>query len=204
MDIAFGQSHDPGGDLVGALVAHEPKRPGQHMRAVRVQNDGAAFYVDWLHWSDRGYQIGSWKGARAAFCICRISVSDRRKASIDSAPWFSLLRSACSPSRQPPVCRAVEFLPEIVPTEEPVEGALRLFVPPRVGCGAVRFQASRDGGRAPRWAAGRSPRVRRCADRIRCCRWAAVAHAAKSVRPPASATPVCLVGTRSSARWRVR
>ena len=82
----------------------------------------------------------------AAFCISRISASDRRKASIDSAPWFSLLRSACSPSRQPPVWRAVEFLPEVVAAEEPVEGALRLLVPPGVGRGAVRFQASRDRG----------------------------------------------------------
>ena len=36
--------------LTGALVAHETKRPGQHMSAVRVQSDGAAFYVDWFHW----------------------------------------------------------------------------------------------------------------------------------------------------------
>src|ERR1017187_6213258 len=42
--------------------------------------------------------------------------------------------------------RGVEFQPEIVPAEEPVEGALRLLIPPRVGCGAVRFQASRDRG----------------------------------------------------------
>jgi hypothetical protein len=33
----------------------------------------------------------------------RSSRSAWRKASIDSAPWFSLGRSECSPSRQPPV-----------------------------------------------------------------------------------------------------
>ena len=38
----------------------------------------------------------------------------------------------------------VEFQAEIIPAEEPVEGALRLFIPPQVGRGAVRFQASRD------------------------------------------------------------
>jgi len=42
--------------------------------------------------------------------------------------------------------RSVQFQPEIVPAEEPVEGALRLFIPPRVGRGAVRCQASRDRG----------------------------------------------------------
>src|ERR1019366_7053063 len=56
-----------------------------------------------------------------------------------------------APVRVQPVATAaglagVEFQPEIVPAEEPVEGALRLFIPPRVGCGAVRRQASRDRG----------------------------------------------------------
>ena len=49
MDFAFGQSHNPGGYLDGALVAHETKRPGQHVRAVRIQGDRAALYVDGLH-----------------------------------------------------------------------------------------------------------------------------------------------------------
>ena len=63
---------------------------------------------------------------------------------MDSAPWFPLTRSTCKPSRQPPVFAAVNFQPEIVPAEEPVEGALRLFVPPGIGCGAVGFEAGRD------------------------------------------------------------
>src|SRR6185503_11097011 len=33
---------------------------------------------------------------------------------------------------------------EIVPTEEPVKGELRLLVPPPVGCGAIRFKTGRD------------------------------------------------------------
>src|SRR6266700_891443 len=33
----------------------------------------------------------------------RISRSAIRKDSVDSAPWFSLARSGCRPSRQPPV-----------------------------------------------------------------------------------------------------
>ena len=40
----------------------------------------------------------------------------------------------------------VEFQPQIVPAKEPVEGALRLSVPPWVGRGAVCFQASRNRG----------------------------------------------------------
>ena len=38
----------------------------------------------------------------------------------------------------------VEFQSEIVPADEPVEGALRLFVPPEVRCGAIGFQTGRD------------------------------------------------------------
>src|ERR1039458_8453290 len=38
----------------------------------------------------------------------------------------------------------VEFEAEIVPADEPVKGALRLFVPPEVRCGAVGFQAGRN------------------------------------------------------------
>ena len=51
MDFALVKSHDPGGDLNRALVAHETKGPGEHMRAVRVQSDCAAPYVDWFHWA---------------------------------------------------------------------------------------------------------------------------------------------------------
>src|SRR3970040_2352140 len=36
------------------------------------------------------------------FCINRISPSESRKASVDSAPWFPLTRSTCKASRQPP------------------------------------------------------------------------------------------------------
>src|ERR1044071_9483813 len=98
MDFVFGQSHDPRGDLNGALVAHETKRPGQHMGAVRIQGDGAASYVNWLHWVIVA-DMPARRTPVAVFWISRISASDRRKASMDSAPWFSLLRSACSPSR---------------------------------------------------------------------------------------------------------
>src|ERR1035437_10429198 len=33
---------------------------------------------------------------------------------------------------------------EIVPADEPVKGALRVFVPPEVRCGAIGFQAGRN------------------------------------------------------------
>jgi hypothetical protein len=49
MNFVLWQSHHSGRDLNGALVAHDSKRPGQHMRAVRVQGDGAACYVDLFH-----------------------------------------------------------------------------------------------------------------------------------------------------------
>jgi hypothetical protein len=61
------------------------------MRAIRVQDDGTTFDVELFHWvmvaamPVRGTAVG-------AVCISRISASDRRKASMDSAPWFSLLR----------------------------------------------------------------------------------------------------------------
>ena len=38
-----------------------------------------------------------------AFCARRISASESRKASVDSAPWFWFTRSTCNASRQPPV-----------------------------------------------------------------------------------------------------
>ena len=104
MNVVLRQSHNPRWNFNGALIAHDPEGPRQHMRAVRVQGDGASCYVDWLHWvigavMTRCTPFGS-------FCRSRISASDRRNDSIDSAPWFWLLRSACSPSRQPPVSGA--------------------------------------------------------------------------------------------------
>src|SRR5260370_454622 len=38
----------------------------------------------------------------------------------------------------------VEFESEIVPADEPVKGALRMFIPPDVRCGAIGFQTGRD------------------------------------------------------------
>src|SRR5438105_14304096 len=38
----------------------------------------------------------------------------------------------------------IEFQSKIVPADEPVKGALRLFVPPEVRCGAIGFQAGRN------------------------------------------------------------
>src|SRR5262245_22436987 len=37
------------------------------------------------------------------FCAKRISATERKKARVDSAPWFGLTRSTCNPSQQPPV-----------------------------------------------------------------------------------------------------
>jgi hypothetical protein len=44
---------------------------------------------------------------------------------VDSAPWLPLTQSTCKPSRQPPVLG--EFPAQIIPADEPVESALRLF-----------------------------------------------------------------------------
>jgi hypothetical protein len=49
MDLVFVKSHNSGSDLDGTLVTHEPKGPGEHMRAVWVQGDRAARYVDSFH-----------------------------------------------------------------------------------------------------------------------------------------------------------
>ena len=42
--------------------------------------------------------------------------------------------------------RRVEFQAQIVPADEPVKGALRLFVPPEVRRGAIGFQTGGDRG----------------------------------------------------------
>ena len=40
----------------------------------------------------------------------------------------------------------IEFQPEIVPADEPVERALRLFIPPDIRRGAISFQTGRNHG----------------------------------------------------------
>src|SRR5437016_9902624 len=40
----------------------------------------------------------------------------------------------------------IQFQAEIVPADEPVEGALRLFVPPDIGGSAIGFQTGRNHG----------------------------------------------------------
>src|ERR1035441_6397878 len=102
MDFVFGKSHHPGGDLDGALVAHHAEWPGQHVREVRIQRHGAAFHVDLFHWVIEAVRR-SLRMPGAALWTSFSSASDRRNARVDSAPWFSLLRSICSPSEQPPV-----------------------------------------------------------------------------------------------------
>jgi len=42
--------------------------------------------------------------------------------------------------------RRVQFQSKVVPADEPIERALRLLVPPRIGCRPVRFQAGRHHG----------------------------------------------------------
>ena len=144
MDFAFGQSHHPGGDLYGALVAHQSKRPGQHVRAVGVQSDGAARYVDLFHWV---IEAASVAGGAHRGVLCQPHF---RKGQEEGQRRFRSLVFV-APVRVQPIAAAaslagVEFQPEVVRAEEPVEGALRLSMPPRVGCGAVRFQASRNRG----------------------------------------------------------
>jgi len=124
-------------------------------------------------------------------CPAAFRQTTEERPSIDSAPrWFSLLPVRVQTIAATASLRSVQFQPEIVPAEEPVEGAFALVHTPRVGrgCGYAARQA--ETVVCARWAVGRSPRVRRYAYRIRCCQWAAVDPACGCpVRPPANATP---------------
>ena len=84
---------------------------------------------------------------------------------------------------------AVEFQSEIIPAQKPVKGALRLLMPPWVGCGAVCFQAS--GNRGVRFD-GLLVEVRAYAvtpiESI-AANGPQMAMLARSVLPPASARP---------------
>ena len=182
MDRAFGQSHDPGGDLAGTLIAHEPKRPWQHHRAVRVQNDGAALLRRLVAWSDRGYQIQSWKGAAGILCLPHFGQRQKKgQHRFGPLVFVAPVRMQSPGSRVP---ARGHSNPETSRTR---------FAPARTTKGRMSHDmlpGKPKWWHAPRWAADRSPRVRRYADRIRCCRWAAVSRAATSKRPQASATPL--------------
>ena len=140
------------------MIRRDPLRipriegPQKNARLVGLEDGGGALTMNG-HGLDRETMsvdyaptaIGSLKLV-TMFCARRISASESRKASVDSAPWFPLTRSTCKPSPAAAALGRVEFQAQIVPAEEPVEGALRLLVPPDVGCGAIGFQAGRDHG----------------------------------------------------------
>ena len=85
---------DDGGDAVGVggdeRADDDPGALGDEREVVAAKRDG-------LHGA---CQVG----AGAIECSAKfISARERWKARVDSAPWFSLTRSWCSPSLQPPV-----------------------------------------------------------------------------------------------------
>ena len=102
----------------------------------------------------------------------------------------------------------VEFESEIVPADEPVEGALRVFVPPRRPMWRDRLPGRPRRLPAPRWAAGRNSRACRRGDRTRCCqsagsgpsRTSAIPSASAGPEPPLAAPPVVRSPVRSQSR----
>ena len=85
--------------------------------------------------------------------------------------------------------RRVEFESQIVPADEPVKGALRVFVPPEVRGGAIGFQTSRNRGLRLDGLLVEIGARAAARGRIRCCRWAENGPSRTSAIPSASAGP---------------
>ncbi len=84
-----------------ALTGHAPPLRAAtsmtrgHLRGVRMPSRLVRAVIHYAFWATKRSA-----GKSPRFCI---SSNASRNESVDSAPWFSLTRSACSPSRQPPV-----------------------------------------------------------------------------------------------------
>jgi len=194
--LRFRKSHNSGGDLNGALVAHETKRPGQHVRAVRVQSDGAAFYVDWLHWAiglpcrfverqSRCFESGAFRKATGKGSMI--------------PPLVFVARSACN--HRGTAVWGSRVQPQIVPAEEQSKARWACSYHHRSDVGGT-LPASERGLRLDGLLVElRAPRRDAC--RIRCCQWAQLtmprslyATSQRNACMPRSYTPF--------ARWRVR
>ena len=175
-------------------------KPSARPRSCNFRSNSC--FGDMLHRVARSSKAGSLNTVMA-FCMSRISASESRKASVDSAPWFPLTRSTCNASRQPPV------LGSTVPARDrSSRGTSRRRVGPahttRDRTWRGRLRGKPTPWPAPRWAAGRSSRACRRADKIRCCQWAGSGRSPRFAPPPASATPAGLVQTPAVVPWRVR
>ena len=104
-----GPTRSSGSDMIRAMIlATRSGPPGVKGRRRTRDWSGLRIVDVRLRCMDMGVggysaiAIGCLKLVRM-FCASRISARESRKARVDSAPWFPLTRSTCSPSRQPPV-----------------------------------------------------------------------------------------------------
>ena len=145
-DSVFRERHDPGDDPGDPLGTPRTEGPEKNARLVGIEDRGGAFEVNghggWrlLRDGDRFFKTRQY--------VLRQSHLRQRKQE-GQGGFRSLV--PVDPIHMQPIAAAaclgrVEFQSEIVPADEPVEGALRLFVPPDVRCGAIGFQTGRDRG----------------------------------------------------------
>ena len=77
-------------------------------------------------------------------CSERISRSAIRNESVDSAPWFSLARSGCRPSRQPPVTESYRGSCKSLSPRNQLKADQASVAPAAVASYAVGLQARRN------------------------------------------------------------
>src|SRR5581483_97526 len=99
----FGKRQDSGDDSGYPLRATRTKGPQENPGLVGTEYGVGTFEVHG-YWAG-GYSVRAMGSLKLVtmFCANCISARERRKARVDSAPWFPLTRSTCSPSRHPPV-----------------------------------------------------------------------------------------------------
>ena len=135
---SFGDLERPDDDAGVGRLEDDPGALDVHVWASPTSLRGTAVRP----WTAAGYR--AWRNAARELSSRFISASERRKARVDSAPWFRFTRSSCRPSQHPPVRRVVQLLAQVVAAEEPLERGPGLVHPGGVLGDPVRLQAGGD------------------------------------------------------------
>ena len=199
LDLRLGEGRDAGDDLLDPVLARRLERPDDDAGVGRLEDDPGAIDVhvgdlrprceEWRPVPGTAGPYRAWRNAARELSSRFISARERRKARVDSAPWFRLIRSSWRPSQQPAGARVVQLLAEVVAAEEPLEGGAGLVQPARGPGWPGTPPGRRRPSRWPRSAAGRTGPARAPCGRSRGSRSPGSGPAGPSGPRPASPGP---------------